>query len=184
MDVRKLNKSSAKQLPVIEPLKVKDDVVPPCATCDRCYTYLGRYVCYGSEKMYDPVKGIERPIELPCAVARDTAFCEYTQEELKAEYEKRAPMDLFGNIATLVGVFLALAACVTVFVFMVLDMSGNNEPAEFAITALMSIVIIVIMIASFVLFLALLKHGLETGFHSKDLVQMKENLVIGGNLPS
>lgn len=181
--MRRLKDTSVNQLPNIEPLQVKDDVVPPCATCDRCYTYLGRYVCYSDELMYDPVKGVERPIELPCAVARDTSFCEFTQRQLVALYKKKEPFDRFVNVATLVGTFIAFASCVLVFVFMLIVLAGSsNEEAEYALTVLMSIVIIIIMIASFALFLALLRRGIETGFHSKDVAWMKQCLIKGGNL--
>lgn len=180
--MRRLKDASVNQLPNIEPLQVKDDVVPPCATCDRCYTYLGRYVCYNDELMYDPVKGVERPIELPCAVARDTSFCSYTQDALKKEYDKRVQFDRFMNIAEVVAAFVAFVACAVIFGFMVIDMMGKNEASEFVLTLLMSIVIVVVMIGAFAAFLVLLKKNVQHGFQSKDVAYMRDNLIKGGAL--
>lgn len=132
--------------------------------------------------MCDPVKGVERPIELPCAVARGTSFCESTQRQLMELHKKEAPFDRFLSVVSLVGAFLAFVASAVLFVFMVVDLAVGDEAGEYAVTVVVCIADVIVAIAAFVPSLALSKHGVETGFLSKDVMWMRQNLGKGGSL--
>lgn len=62
--------------------------VPACVLCDRCYSSPRGFLCISSAESFDPVVGKEVPRWIPCAAARDTHWCAFSQDELWADYRK------------------------------------------------------------------------------------------------
>lgn len=159
-----------------EPFEAVAPVVPPCTVCDRCWSSGEKYVCRGEETVYDPVQGVERPVELPCAVARETPFCGFTQDWLKAWYRRRSLLDRL-LVASSILVPLALVVAGGVLMgFVVADLPVDQQTPDWIMAVLVGMVDAIVMLACLGWLAFEAAKAAKWRFHTPRLYQARRSL--------
>lgn len=176
MEVTEMDGDAVRQAGPLPAFAEEVEEVPPCAVCDRCWSSGEKYVCRGLETFYDPVQGVERQVELPCAVARGTSFCGFTQEWLCRWYRRRNAIDRVRVGLSLLAPLCLVAACIALGAFIMADLQTDQQSSDFIVSVFVGIGVACVFLGCLGWLGYELSKAVRWRFHTPSMYQAKRSL--------